>query len=176
MPRRQKVLCVYLLYSRYYFYMKNMLIKTFLCILLKLFLQLSYLLNQPWIPIRRTDAEAPILWPPDGNSWLTGKDPDAGKDWKAEEGGRGLDGWMVLLIQRIWALANSERSRGTGRPGMLQSIDSQRIGHNWTTEKKCLLKVQNISFWFTPAWRMGKTVRRVDVWFSFPVLWLHNRA
>ena len=36
--------------------------------------------NQPWIFIRSTDveAEAPILWPPDVKSWLTGKDPDAG--------------------------------------------------------------------------------------------------
>ena len=38
--------------------------------------------NQPWIFIERTDAEAeaPILWPPDAP--LTGKDPDAGKDWR----------------------------------------------------------------------------------------------
>ena len=45
--------------------------------------------NQPWIFIRRTDAEAeaPILWPPDVKSQLTGKDPDAGKDWKQEEEG-----------------------------------------------------------------------------------------
>ena len=45
--------------------------------------------NQPWIFIRRTDgeAEAPVLWPPDAKSWLTGKDPDAGKDWRQEEKG-----------------------------------------------------------------------------------------
>ena len=36
--------------------------------------------NQPWIFIGRTDAEAPILWPPDAKSCLTGKDPDAGKE------------------------------------------------------------------------------------------------
>ena len=38
--------------------------------------------NQPWIFIGSTDAEdeAPVLWPPDVKSWLTGKDPDAGKD------------------------------------------------------------------------------------------------
>ena len=36
--------------------------------------------NQPCIFIRRTDAEAPILWPPDAKSQLVGKDPDAGKD------------------------------------------------------------------------------------------------
>ena len=34
---------------------------------------------------RRTDAEALILWPPDAKSRLTGKDPDAGKDWRQEE-------------------------------------------------------------------------------------------
>ena len=43
--------------------------------------------NQPWIFIGRTDAEAPILWPPDMKSWLIGKDPDAGKDWGQEEKG-----------------------------------------------------------------------------------------
>ena len=56
--------------------------------------------NQSWIFIGRTDAEAEapigawsilcsqsILWPPDVKSWLTGKDPDAGKDWSQEEKG-----------------------------------------------------------------------------------------
>ena len=43
--------------------------------------------NQSWIFVRRTDAEAeaPILWPPDAKNWLTGKDPDAGKDWRQEK-------------------------------------------------------------------------------------------
>ena len=45
--------------------------------------------NQPWIFIRRTDAEAeaPILWPPDVKSQLIGKDPDTEKDWRQEEKG-----------------------------------------------------------------------------------------
>ena len=44
--------------------------------------------NQPWIFIGRTDAEAeaPIVWPPDANSRLIRKDPDAGKDWRQEKG------------------------------------------------------------------------------------------
>ena len=42
--------------------------------------------NQPWIFIGRTDGEALIIWPPDAESWLTGKDPDAGKDWGQEKG------------------------------------------------------------------------------------------
>ena len=43
--------------------------------------------NHSWIFIGRTDAEAeaPILWPLDGNSWLIGKDPDAGKDWRQKD-------------------------------------------------------------------------------------------
>ena len=36
--------------------------------------------NQSWVFTGRTDAEAPTLWPPDSKGWLTGKDPDAGKD------------------------------------------------------------------------------------------------
>ena len=45
--------------------------------------------NHSWVFIGRTDAEAetPILWPPDAKSWLTGKDPDAGRDWGQEEKG-----------------------------------------------------------------------------------------
>ena len=45
--------------------------------------------NQSWILNGKTDAEAeaPILWPPDTKNWLTGKCPDAGKDWRQEEKG-----------------------------------------------------------------------------------------
>ena len=56
--------------------------------------------NQPWIFIRRTDAGASILWPPDVKSWLIGKDPDAGKDWRQEEKGVAEDemlGWHHWL-------------------------------------------------------------------------------
>ena len=43
--------------------------------------------NQSWIFTERTDAEAeaPVLWPPDVESYLTGKDPDAGNDWGQKE-------------------------------------------------------------------------------------------
>ena len=58
--------------------------------------------NQSWIFTGRTDAEAeaPILWPPDVKNWLTGKDPDAGKDWRLEEKGMTQDemvGWHHQL-------------------------------------------------------------------------------
>ena len=41
--------------------------------------------NQPWMFIGRTDAEAPIPWPPDTKSWVMRKDPDTGKDWRQEK-------------------------------------------------------------------------------------------
>ena len=47
--------------------------------------------NQPWIFIAKTDAETPILWPPDRKSRLIGKDPDSGKDWGQEEKGATKD-------------------------------------------------------------------------------------
>ena len=58
--------------------------------------------NQPCIFIGRTDAEAEalILWPSDSKSWLIGKDPDAGKDWRQEEKGTTEDemvGWHHRL-------------------------------------------------------------------------------
>ena len=52
--------------------------------------------NQPQIFIGRTDAEAPILWPPDAKSRFIGKAPDAGKDRRQEEKGMTEDemvGW-----------------------------------------------------------------------------------
>ena len=56
--------------------------------------------NQSWIFIGRTEAEAPILWPPDAKSWLIGKAPDAGKGWRREEQGMTEDemvGWHHWL-------------------------------------------------------------------------------
>ena len=58
--------------------------------------------DQSWVFTGRTDVEAetPILWPPDAKSWLTGKDPDAGKDWGQEEMGTTEDemvGWHRQL-------------------------------------------------------------------------------
>ena len=56
--------------------------------------------NQPWIFIGRTDAEAPILYPPDAKSQLIEKDPHAGKDGRQEKRGTTEDemvGWHHRL-------------------------------------------------------------------------------
>ena len=86
--------------------------------------------NQSWIFIGRTDAkdEAPILWPPYVESQLTGKDPDAGKDWRQKEkGATGWDGWITSLSQWTWVWAKSGRYCRTGKLGVLQSMDHQEL-------------------------------------------------
>ena len=81
--------------------------------------------NQPWMFIGRTDAEieALILWPPDMKSWLTGKYPDAGKDWgqksKEEKRMRWLDGITDLMYMSLSKLQDTVKDR---KPGMLQSM------------------------------------------------------
>ena len=64
--------------------------------------------NPSWIFNGRTDAETPILWPPDVKSWLIGKDPDAGKGWGQEEKGTTEDemvGWHHWLDGHEFELA-----------------------------------------------------------------------
>ena len=86
--------------------------------------------NQSWIFIGGTNAEAPILWPPDVKSWLIRKDLDAGKDWRWEEKGRTKDemvGWHHWLNDVTWVWINSGSWWWTRRPGVLQSMGSQRV-------------------------------------------------
>ena len=93
--------------------------------------------NQSWIFIGRTDAEAetPIIWPLDAKNWLTGKNSDAGKDWRqAKKGTRGWDGLMPSLIWWTWIWASSGSWWWTGKPGVLQSMGSQRVRYDWATE------------------------------------------
>ena len=93
--------------------------------------------NQSWIFIGRTDAEAPVLWPPDAKSWLIRKDADAGKDWRQEEKritDRGWNGWMASLTQWTWVWASFRRWWRTVKPGVLLSMRWQRVRHDWVTE------------------------------------------
>ena len=73
--------------------------------------------NQPWVFIGRTDAKAKakatVLWPPDAKSQLTGKDPDAWKDWRQKEKGmteNEMVGWHHWFNEHEfeWTLEDSE--------------------------------------------------------------------
>ena len=57
-----------------------------------------------------------------------------------EEDARGWDGWMASLTQRIWVWASSGSWWRAVRPGVLQSMGSQRVGHDWATELNCTLR------------------------------------
>ena len=96
--------------------------------------------NQSWIFTGRTDteAEAPIPWTPDMKSQFTGKDPDAGKDWRQEEKGAAEDemvGWRHWLNGHEFEQTLGEKW-WTGKLGMLQSMRSQRVGDYLATEQQ----------------------------------------
>ena len=93
--------------------------------------------NQSWIFIGRTDVEAetPILWPPDAKNWHL-KRPWSCKRLKAggEGDDRGRDSWMASPTQWTQVWVGSRSWWWIGKPGMLQSMGSQRVEHDWTTE------------------------------------------
>ena len=108
--------------------------------------------NQSWIFIRKTDAEAetPILWPPDGKNWLTGKDPDAGKDWGQKEKGMTEDevvGWHHWLdgheFDQAPGVGDGQGSLACYSPWDHKQSDTTEL--NWTEDtssEKCRLSIR----------------------------------
>ena len=96
------------------------------------------------------------------------KCPWCGKDWRWEEKGMtGLDGWMASPTQRAWVWVNSGSWWWTGRPSVLQSMGSQRVGHNWVTELTELNWAGKISC-APQTFLLPQTVLGWGLW-----LWLH---
>ena len=99
--------------------------------------------NQPWVFTESSDAEAevPGFWSPDANRQLIWKVPDARtdlrqKEKRAEDPFRGWDGLTASSMQWTWTWANSRSWWRTGRPGVLQSMGSQRVRHSWAAEQQ----------------------------------------
>ena len=94
--------------------------------------------HQSWIFIGRTDAGAETpntlaTWCEELTHW---KRPWCWEKLKAEREGddRGWDGWMASPIWWTWVWVSSRSWWWTGKSGVLQSMGSQRVGHDWVTE------------------------------------------
>ena len=108
--------------------------------------------DQSWIFIGRTDAEAPILWPPDAKSRLIGTDPDAGKDWGWEEKGMTemrqlncITDSMDMTLSKLWELVMDREAWGVTVHWVTKSQTrlSDWTELNWTDPMICFLN--NIS-------------------------------
>ena len=129
--------------------------------------------NQSWIFIGRTDAEAeaPILWPPDVNNWHIGKVPDAGKDWRQEEKGMTDN----VMVEWTWVWASSGSWWWTGKPGVLQSMVSEKVRQlsDWTDKEVsgdwarlwsppgALFELQTASSWAPLFWKEDDLVTQL---------------
>ena len=114
---------------------------------------------QSWVFIERTDAEAetPILWPPNAKNWLTGKDPDAGQDWRQEEKGTTEDE-LIPWHHRLNGHECEQTPGGGDGQGSLaccspwgrkESDMTERL--NWTSELSTLYCNFNQSIKYTAA-------------------------
>ena len=98
--------------------------------------------DQSWVFIGRTDveAEAPVLWPPDGKSWLICKDPDVEKDLRQEEKGMTEDemvGWHHQLNEYGfgWTPGVGDRQGGLACCGLWGGKESDMTEWlNWTDD------------------------------------------
>ena len=93
--------------------------------------------NQSWMFVARTDAEAPILWPPDVKSWLIWEDPDAGKEWGQEEKGTTEDemaGWHQWPNGHEYERAPGD---GEGQGSLAAAVHGVTKSRTWLSTHAC---------------------------------------
>ena len=111
--------------------------------------------DQSWVFTGRTNAEVetPKLWPPHAKNWHTGKtlmlEKIKGVRRRGWQRMRWLDG---ITKSWTWVWIHSGSWWRTGRPGVLQSMGLQRVGHDWVTELNwCNLYYHDYYFYSGPT-------------------------
>ena len=101
-----------------------------------------------WIFIGRIEADTPMLWPPDGKNWLTGKDPDLGKDWGQEEKAATEDemvGWHYQLNGHKFKLQEMVKDREAWHAVVYRVAKSQMWISDWITTAESLCYTEEIN-------------------------------
>ena len=137
--------------------------------------------NQPWLFTGRIDdeAEAPIFWPPDAKSQLTGKDPDAEKDWEQEKKVATEDemvGWHYWLNRREFEQIPGD-TEGQGSLACFSHWGCKEVRHDLGTEQQnylnCCLKIfpcfcchKNLGFLCPPKLnkKCGGSLEEIERW------------
>ena len=119
--------------------------------------------DQSWVFIGRTavEAETPILWPPDAKSWLTGKDPDAGKDWGQEEKGT-TENEMVGRHHQLNGHEFEQAPRDGEGQGSLTCCSPRGCKESDTTERLNNNKNNGSEVEGRACWRNSKEVMRLQ--------------
>ena len=123
--------------------------------------------NQSWIFIEKTDAEAEPPEPREVCELTHWKRPWCWERFQmgGEGDGKEWDGWMASPTQWIWVWSGCGHWSRTGKPGVLHSMGSQRVGHNWVNELilKELILIHWKDWWW--SWNaIGHLMQRADSW------------
>ena len=108
-----------------------------------------------WIFIGKTDAEAEVA------TWWEGlthwKRPWCWERLRAGGVGddRGWDDWVASPTQWTWFWTNSRREWRAGKPGGLQSMRLQRVGHGLATEQQKILRMSKLRLWWAESLAVG---------------------
>ena len=108
-------------------------------------------------------SEVPVLWLPDAKSWLIRKDLMLGKTEGRRRRGWQRMRWLASPTQWTCVWASSVRWWRTGKPGVLQSMGSQRVRYNWATEQQISLLLWH----YSTCWCIYLSTKWVNTYEAF---------